>query len=146
MNPVDRLRNAIYGLQTEISLDIEYAKGRAAGRKKGHYVAYTVTDDDNTVENALSVLEEYIDLDQLRNQVSEEQSDAIIDQLIAAQEIGVFAKALEVAPNSRFTLKSTDTEDTTIFTLTNVFDGAICEFPMEIRFDREAVTLVRIEP
>lgn len=145
MKLLEHLNCAICGLQTDISLNIAYAKGRAAGRKKGHYVAYTVTDDDNTVENALSVLEEYIDLDQLRNQVSEEQSDAIIDQLIAAQEIGVFAKALEVAPNSRFTLKSTDTEDTTIFTLTNVSDGAACEFPMEIRFDRGAVTLVKIE-
>lgn len=142
-SPFERLNCAICGLQTDVSLNIAYARGRAAGRKKGYYVAHTVTDDDNTVEKALSALEEYIDLNQLRNQVSEEQADGIIDRLIAAREARV--KVLEVAPNSRFILKSTDPEDTTIFTLTNVCDGAACEFPMEIRFDHGAVTLVRIE-
>lgn len=32
-----------------------------------------------------------------------------------------------------------------MFTLTNVCDGAVCEFPIEIRFARGAVTLVKIE-
>lgn len=136
MNLLDRFSNFSGGMRATISYEIE----RAKDRKSKYIVSYEEPDSDKTF-----TLEKYIDLNHLHTQVSEDRAMAIIDQLIAAQEAGVFTKALETAPNSRFILKSTDPEDTTIFTLTNVCDGAACEFPMEIRFDRGAVTLVKIE-
>lgn len=55
LSPLERLNCAICGLQTDVSLNIAYAKSRVAARKKGCYIARVVESE----ETALLALNEY---------------------------------------------------------------------------------------